>query len=136
MPAMQDLSQEEETLKDKVLSLKDEVKACIDDMAPDQAVAKIFDTLTLVNQYVDEKAPWKIAKEDVAAAGHVLAFCIESIRVCAILLQPVMPEKTQELFCRLGIKDSSLEQTEHFSVLNQEVNIIKGDPLFPRIEIK
>ncbi|HMQ10689.1 MAG TPA: methionine--tRNA ligase [Oligoflexia bacterium] len=135
MPAMQDLSEEEKHLKNKVLALKAEVKTLIDDMAPDQAVAKIFDVLTLVNQYVDEKAPWKMAKEDVSAAGHVLGFCIETIRVCAILLQPVMPEKMQNLFCRLGVKNTNIDQAEQFSVLNTDVKIEKADPLFPRIDL-
>lgn len=136
MPELKTLSVEEEELKNKVLSLKDEVKACIDDMAPDQAVAKVFDVLTLFNQYVDEKAPWKMAKEDVSSAGHVLAFCIESIRVCAILLQPVMPEKMQDLLYRLGVKHTSIDQAEQFSVLNTRIKIEKAEPLFPRIELK
>ncbi|MCI5071818.1 methionine--tRNA ligase [bacterium] len=136
MPAMQELSQEEERLKNKVLSLKAEVKNHIDHMAPDQAVGKIFDVLTQVNQYVDEKAPWKMAKEDIAKAGHVLAFCIESIRVSAVLLQPVMPKKMQDLFCRLGVKNTNIDQAEYFKVLDGSVNIEKAEPLFPRIDLK
>ena len=70
-----------------------------------------------------------IIKEDKEAAGHVLYHAAESLRVAAIMLSPVMPEKSEEIMIALGATESKLD----WAGLKPGNKISKGDPIFPRI---
>lgn len=92
------------------------------------------------NAYVEETAPWALAKDPEAGGrlDEVLNALLEALRVGAILISPVMPDAAQRLWARLGLDgsphDGPFEQTARFAVFPETV-VSKGEPLFPRFEI-
>lgn len=122
-------------LKSASLGLATEVKSLVNAMKPSYAIEKVMNVLTLANRYLEEKAPWKLAKEDLASAGHVLATALETVRISTILLTPVIPGKAQEILSRLDVTDTSFEAASHWGGIRTGSEIKKGDPVFPRLEL-
>ena len=82
---------------------------------------------------MEDRAPWKVAKTDLAAAGHVLAVTLEVLRVAGTLLLPVMPLKCAELLRRIGVTDVSFKGLTQWPGVPNTAQITKGEPLFPRL---
>lgn len=123
-------------LRQKCLELSSLVKKEIDSMRPSFALEHIIQVLTMANKYMEEKAPWKLAKENLTEAGHVLATTLEVVRICGSLLSPVMPQKTSELLQRIGVQSTKWEDLAKWPLIPEGTRIQKGDPLFPRKDFK
>ncbi len=95
-------------------------------------------TMALVrrtNRYLEENAPWKLAKTDAEAAGTVLYHSLEVVRIAAGMFIPIMPERTAELLRRIGLEDSFIfDDFFKWGVLQSGTTIEHGKPLFPRLE--
>ncbi len=103
--------------------------------APNVAIGHVMDVLTEANRYLEQRAPWKVAKTDLNAAAEPLYASLECLRIAAILLHPVMPQKMGELLNRLGWnKAPEFEDALHWGLLDAGAKVVKGDPLFPRYE--
>ena len=120
-------------LRSRALALPALVKAEVERMRPSYALEQIVQTLTLANQYMENTAPWKLAKTDLPAAGHVLATTLEVLRIAATLLQPVMPRKCGELLKRIGVTTADWASLAAWPGVPADAVIKKGDPLFPRL---
>jgi methionyl-tRNA synthetase len=96
------------------------------------ALDEIWQRVRRLNRYVEERAPWQLAK-DPAAAGEldlVLATLVEGLRVLGVLLWPYMPASTERLLAALGVSDTSLTAAELGS---GEVTRVEAlDALFPK----
>ena len=108
----------------------------IEALRPSHALEHIIHVLTMANKYMEEKAPWKMAKENLPEAGNVLATTLEVVRICGTLLQPVMPGKTSELLERIGAPKTKWQDLSKWPAIAEGTPIIKGEPLFPRKDFK
>lgn len=94
--------------------------------------------LAFGNKYVDEQKPWELAKTDKGAVAAVLYNLLEVIRNAALMLYPVIPGKTEEVFGMLGIKGSEVAKAcgygKYSGFLKEGGMIKKGEALFPKIE--
>ena len=90
------------------------------------------------NKYIDETAPWVLAKndEDKPRLNAVLYNLIESIRVLSVLLRPMMPATCDEIIRQLNMSDeaTSLESVKGTFGLFDEVQVGQASPLFSRID--
>jgi methionyl-tRNA synthetase len=92
------------------------------------------------NRYLVEKEPWKLAKDPAKReeVGSVLYAATETLRVLAILLQPIMPGASQRLWDQLGIggdvADRRVPADVVWGLLKPGTKTTKGDALFPRLE--
>src|SRR6202011_1759482 len=68
-----------------------------------QYLAAVFDVVAKANRYFANSEPWKLAKSDPARMRLVLFTTIETLRIAAILLQPVLPEAMGKLLDLLGV---------------------------------
>ena len=109
------------------------VRTSINSMAPQEACSAIVNLLNEANRYLEIKAPWKVAKNDLLEAGHVLYASLECLRITGILLQPVMPTKCKILLDYLSVSDRTAAAAEEWGLIAQDQPILKGEPLFPRI---
>ena len=77
---------------------------------PTQALGAVWELVRRLNQYVQDRAPWKLAKDDGAAAelDTVLYTLVEGLRVAALLSAPVLPETSERLLAALGHTDLAL----------------------------
>ena len=100
-----------------------------------QIVDKTMVIVRRTNGYLEENAPWKLAKTDAEAAGTVLYHSLEVVRLAAGMFLPIMPERTAELLRRIGLKDSfDFDDFFKWGVLQPGTTIEHGPPLFPRLE--
>ncbi len=118
-------------------SCAQKVKQEVLKFSPNTAIGHVVDLLTEANRYLEVRAPWKSAKTNLTEAAESLYAAMECLRIAAILLHPVMPTKMTELLSRLGWhKTPAFEDALHWGLLEAGAKVVKGDPLFPRYEIK
>ena len=103
------------------------------------ALSEIFKVISRANKYIDETAPWALAKEPEKASrlAAVLYNLLDTIRLTSILLYPVMPFTMPKIWEQIGAQadDVTWGKAAAFNVLKAEVTVSKGEVLFPRIDL-
>ena len=120
-------------LKQIALNLHSTVKRDIENFAPQSALTAIMELLSSTNKYIDNFAPWKLVKEDAVKTAECLVSSLEVVRIVAILLSPVMPQKMSQLLVSMGIDNFDIDDTQIWGMLSPGTPITKGEPIFPRI---
>ena len=102
------------------------------------ALAEVFKVISRANKYIDENAPWVLAKDEAnkPRLACVLYNLLETVRICAGLLIPFMPDTSAEIAKRLGGADLSWDTLAHYGVLPRDVQTVAGAALFPRIDME
>jgi len=103
------------------------------------ALTEVLKVTSRANKYIDETEPWILAKEEANKhrLAKVLYNLLETVRICTVLLTPVMPESCEKIFTQIGAKDglTSYESTASFGALQETVTVNKGEIIFPRLDI-
>ncbi|MDY3280797.1 methionine--tRNA ligase [Dysosmobacter sp.] len=121
-------------------ALRNAYEAQMEAYAPHNALAEVFKVIQRANKYIDETAPWALAK-DMDANGkrlaHVLYNLLEATRVCGILLSPFMPESCGKLFVQIGAGAGcqTWESAAVWGSRPETAPTTKGENLFPRIDV-
>jgi methionyl-tRNA synthetase len=94
--------------------LPQEVAALMDRAEPTQALEHIWRRVRRLNRYVEEQAPWQLARNpgEAERLDQVLASLIEGVRTVNVMLEPYMPESTAKLRAALGSPGGAIEQLE------------------------
>jgi methionyl-tRNA synthetase len=114
--------------------LADEVAALLDRAEPTQALEAIWQRVRRCNRYVEERAPWQLAKDEAEAAAldETLASLAEGLRVVTVLLHPYMPAATGKLLTALGRPELSYEGAR-FAERGWGGEVGALEPLFPKV---
>ncbi len=119
-----------------------EAIAHLENVAPNRALDSLWELVAAGNKYVDETAPWALAREnDLVRLGEVSYMVMETLRWLSVLIWPFMPDKCDALRAQLGLAplDPQVGEdampTEWFG-LPAGIETAPGLPLFPRIEPK
>ncbi|MBW1645988.1 MAG: methionine--tRNA ligase [Deltaproteobacteria bacterium] len=116
-----------------------EVEAGFGQLAFSRVLQAIWQLVTRANKFVDEQAPWQLAKDESAAADldQVLYCLAEVMRLLTVYLLPFMPDKGREMARQLGLP-GLVEQrgVELFTwgQLPAATEVVKGKPIFPRLD--
>ena len=118
-------------------SLRDKYEEQMEKYAFQNALNEIFKVISRANKYIDENAPWVLAKDEAQKPrlASVLYNLLETVRICAGLLQPFMPDTAAEIGKRLGGADLSWDSLNAFGALPREAATLAGPALFPRIDM-
>jgi len=113
--------------------LVDEVCELLDRAEITQALERIWQRVRRLNRYVEESAPWQLAKDDANAQqlDVTLRSLAEGIRTVTVLLHPYIPETVEKLLAALGDEDIGLE-TAAFGARPGGGTVAKLPPLFPK----
>ena len=102
------------------------------------ALAEIFKVTSRANKYIDETAPWVLAKDEInkPRLAAIMYNLLETIRICAVTLQPFMPDSCVKIFGQIG---AGSELTAYGSILQfgaLPTNAVtkKGEIIFPRLD--
>ena len=128
-PDLDDSNDGDEVKKAALVSINTS-KELMNDLKINDAINSVFIFIRRVNKYLEITAPWKLVKTDKKSAGKVLFTAAESLRIIALLLNPVMPNRTEAVLSALGAKNRELE----WGKLVFEKKVLQQKPLFPRIE--
>ena len=111
-------------------------KAKMDDLHIADAENAVFAMLRRANKYIDETAPWILAKDEdkKEVLGTVLYNLLETIRVGAVLLTPFMPSTAASIFKQLNTEAGDLSTVENFGVYAAETVLGESEMLFGRID--
>ena len=108
------------------------------------ALEEIFKVIQRANKYIDENAPWTLAKDmeaNGARLATVLYNLLETVRICAVLLTPFIPATSEAIFSQLGVCGNcdgcckTWESAAQWGTLPATASVAKGDNLFPRIDV-
>ena len=138
LPAERTEGEFDAELKDVVKNMPAQVTKAMDDLLLPQALAEIFKGIQRANKYIDETAPWVLAKDEAnrpRLAGVLYHLC-ETLRFAATLLQPFMPSTAPKIAAQLGLADMTLsyDSLEYGKV--DTYTVCKGEALFPRIDVQ
>ncbi len=110
----------------------------MNDLAFNKALQTIWDLVGAANKYIDETAPWALAKkdEDREKLASVMYNLIEAIRLIALTSAPFLPNTGSRILDILGLdaSDLSLEGRDAWGGMKPGTAVKKAEPLFPRIE--
>lgn len=128
----------EEELKELSFRVKREAEERMLDCDPAAALESVWQFVNRCNKYVDETAPWNLAKEpnELQRLHTVLYSCVESVRILGILCAPFMPGVPEKIKPLLGGNDyfSDWDQAGSWDIIQPGTVICKGQPIFPRID--
>ncbi|MEG1687615.1 MAG: methionine--tRNA ligase, partial [Angelakisella sp.] len=103
------------------------------------ALIEVFKLIARANKYIDETAPWVLAKDadKLPRLATVLYNLLECVRISAVLLTPFIPDSAAKILAMLGAsgEEASWESVGSFGGLRATPTVVKGDNLFPRIDM-
>lgn len=139
LPASREIGEFDDELIKTATELRAKVDEYIDKTQLNNALAEIFKVVSRANKYIDETAPWVIAKDESKRArlASVLYNLLDTIRIVTTLLSAFMPTTMPEALRQIGACDkcATYENADKFGVLPADVTVAKGNALFPRIDV-
>lgn len=129
----------ERELKKAVLTLDANVESALDDFKFNEALSYIWEVIRMTNKYVEESAPWNLAKDKAKKdyLANVMYMAFQSYYIITAYLQIFLAETPKKVFNRLGLGDSvPLEDAKKWGSLNSGIKIEKGEALFKRYDIE
>ncbi len=119
-------------------ALRDKYEAEMERFQFQNALELVFKCIQRANKYIDETAPWALAKDEAnrPRLAAVLYNLLESIRICTVLLTPFMPTSCDKIFDQIGAEKSvqTWESAAQWGSLSATVTVRKGEAIFPRID--
>ena len=132
----------DQPLEDFIKTTVEKIEQNFEDMQFSLVLADIWALVARTNKYIDETAPWILAKEESnkEKLASVMVHLVESLRQIAIMIEPFMPRTTPQIFSQLGIKEETSrvwDSLGQFDTLAEGMKVVeKGIPIFPRLEVE
>jgi len=141
-PFASELEVPEKELVQQLESSKRQFQEEVPKLGFHKALMAIWESLNAANKYIDSVGPWNLAKDKDQRPRllTVIRTLLELNRVSAALIAPFMPQTAETMLQRLGISkkamDLSFEEDTRWGALKEGAPVVKGDALFPRIDLK
>ena len=140
LPTERENSDADCDLKTMASTLRDRYEAEMEHFQFQNALEQVFKTIQRANKYIDENAPWTLAKDPAnrARLATVMYNLLETIRICAVLLTPFIPDSAEKIFDQIGACPCcrTWEKANVWGSLRPDVTVHKGEALFPRIDVE
>ena len=138
LPAERKAGPEDDALIELLSGLRGRYEAEMDKFQLQNGLDETFKCIQRANKYIDETAPWQLAKDESKKArlATVMYNLLEAVRICTTLLLPVTPEACQKIFAQIGADASvtTWDAAAAWGVLPANVTVHKGEAIFPRID--
>lgn len=140
LPVERESGEFDDDLIGTATSLKKSVDGYMDKTQLNNALAEIFKVVSRANKYIDETAPWVLAKDENnrTRLATVLYNLLETIRIVSTLLSAFMPTTMTRALEQIGADEAAAtyDNADKFGVLPLDVTVKKGEALFPRIDVE
>ena len=138
LPSEREAAPIDESLIQSTLALRDKTDAVVDAFRLNEALAAIFEVISWADKYIDETAPWVLAKDSAKKArlAMVLYNLLETLRITSGLLVPFMPTMMPKIWEQIGAMeaDGAYDKLNQWGVLSAQATVHKGEILFPKRE--
>ncbi len=128
----------DDDLKQMASTLRDRYETEMEHFQFQNALEQVFKTIQRANKYIDENAPWTLAKDPAnrARLATVMYNLLETVRICAVLLTPFIPDSAEKIFGQIGADAAcrTWDSAHVWGALPADVTVRKGEALFPRID--
>ncbi|ETT59331.1 methionyl-tRNA synthetase [Paenibacillus sp. FSL R7-277] len=127
-------------LEAMVQSTYAKVEEAMEKMEFSVALTAIGALISRTNKYIDETQPWVLAKDESRSGelASVMRHLVEGLRTASILLQPFLTGAPAKIWEQLGIQPGELttwESGRSFGLIPAGTKLVKGDPIFPRLDV-
>ena len=140
IPEEREAGSEDEELLAMAKALPGVYEGIMEKYAFQQALQEVFKVISRANKYIDETAPWALAKDPAKTArlAGVLYNLLETVRICSVLLKPFIPDSSEKFRVMLGAAEAEFtwDAACEFGVLKAGTKVTKGENVFPRIDAK
>ncbi|MFD6438278.1 methionine--tRNA ligase [Peribacillus sp. NPDC060186] len=142
IPSYKDSNDEfEKALLEMNLDTVGKYEEAMENMEFSVALTSIWQLVSRTNKFIDETQPWMLAKDETRKEelASVMVHLAESLRRTAILLKPFLTQTPEKIFAQLNIQDEILKSWDSladFGQIPSETKVLKGDPIFPRLEME
>ena len=130
----------EEKLHEKTMALMGHMEKTIPNFDFVGALTKIWEVIGVANKYIEDSKPWNLAKENkIIELSNMIYALLETLRIVAIAIGPVMPDTSKQIFLQLGLDpagDKNFEGLKSWGLMKPGTKVTKSGPLFPRIDVK
>lgn len=129
----------ERELKKMVLTLDANVEFALDDFKFNEALSYIWEVIRMTNKYVEESAPWSLAKDESKKdhLANVMYISFQTYYIITAYLQIFFVETPKKVFNRLGLGDFvALDSAKNWRSLPAGIKVERGEPLFNRFDIE
>lgn len=138
IPAEKKAGEFDDDLKALAAQTKIDAEKELDKLNFSVALTNIWKFVSRTNKYIDETAPWALAKDEAnkARLAEVMYNLCESIRIISVLIAPFMPETTVKIREQLGVAADF--EWDECGVFGKEATytVVKGGIIFPRIDLE
>jgi len=141
IPVRGESTELDQTLQALAFDTVNRVEEAMERMQFSVALGAIWDLISRTNKYIDENAPWVLAKDEAQKPrlDTVLYHLAESLRISSVLVQPFLTRAPQGIFEQLGVSNhadaTTWESARTFGQLPSGIATVKGNPLFPRLDV-
>lgn len=135
-------SSQNDVLPKMTAQMATEVASYLDKLQFSDALVSIWNVIGAANKYLEEQAPWRLAKDGACASrlDSVLYTVLDTVRTIAIALQPFMPYVAEKIWSQLGIDEPLTSQkwsdVSDWGRLKPGTRTRAPEPIFPRIDAK
>ena len=141
IPAPVKKTEQDDFIVQAIKDIYGKVNQMVEDLEINKAVEEIIKLTEYANKYIDETAPWKLAKEpeNKDRLSTVMYNLCECIRTTAVVLQPFLTRTPEKIFEQLGITKDNLKAFESAGTFPEDLigsNVHKTEILFPRLNLQ
>lgn len=139
IPELRESAPVDEELISMALDLRRKCDEAVNGYQFSVALTEIWRLVARANKYIDETAPWALGKDETKQArlASVLYNLCEVLRIVSVLLKPFLPDTAPKIQEQLGAGADVLtyEAAAQWNLLPAGTSFVKGDALFPRIDV-
>lgn len=127
-------------LEQLALATPSKVESLMNQLLFSNALGEIWKLISRTNKYIDETAPWILAKseENRPRLGTVMYHLAETLRMISVLISPFMPKTPLEIQRQLGIEEghnTTWESLKEFGCIQAGTRVARGEVIFPRLDL-
>ncbi|WP_294374338.1 methionine--tRNA ligase [uncultured Clostridium sp.] len=138
IPAQAEKGDFDDELINLALSTPAKVEEAVNQLNLPLALEHVFELIGRANKYIDETTPWILAKDEdkKARLGTVLYNLIESLRFASVMISAFLPDTAKKINEQINSENLSWDSLKEFSGTVAGTKVVKGDNLFPRIDVE
>ncbi|MBP1999412.1 methionyl-tRNA synthetase [Paenibacillus shirakamiensis] len=131
----------DQSLVDMANQTVSKVEEVMENLEFSVALTSIGAFISRTNKYIDETAPWALAKDEAKKEElqSVMVHLVESLRFASIMLQPFLTQAPAKIWEQLGLTSgewTAWDSLKTFGSIPAGTKLFKGNPIFPRLDVK